>query len=36
MSGEKANELLKNSEFISALADKVYDRLKDEIVIKKL
>jgi len=37
MSGERViDEILKNPELISALADKVYDRLKDEIVIKKL
>ncbi|BBG23318.1 Chromosome partition protein Smc [Sulfuracidifex tepidarius] len=37
MSGERViDEILKNPELISALAHKVYDKLKDEIVIKKL
>lgn len=37
MSSERLiDEILKNPQLISALADKVYEKLKDEIVIRKL
>ncbi|MQL56264.1 DUF16 domain-containing protein [Acidianus ambivalens] len=36
MSGKIADEILNNPQLLSALADKIYDKLKDEIVIKKL
>jgi len=36
MSGKIADEILNNPQLLSALADKIYEKLKDEIVIKKL
>ena len=37
MSGTKAiDDILKNQELLSALAERVYEKLKDDIVIKKL
>ncbi|ADX84594.1 coiled-coil domain-containing protein [Saccharolobus islandicus] len=36
MSGKIADEILNNPQLLSALADKIYGKLKDEIVIKKL
>ena len=36
MSGRVADEILNNPQLLSALAEKIYEKLKDEIVIKKL
>jgi len=36
MSGRIADEILNNPQLLSALAEKIYEKLKDEIVIKKL
>jgi tetratricopeptide (TPR) repeat protein len=36
MSGKIAEEILNNPQLLSALAEKIYEKLKDEIVIKKL
>jgi len=36
MSGRIADEILNNPQLLSVLAEKIYEKLKDEIVIKKL
>ena len=36
MSGRIADEILNNPQLLSTLAEKIYEKLKDEIVIKKL
>ncbi|MEM1645919.1 MAG: hypothetical protein QXL96_08655 [Ignisphaera sp.] len=36
MSERVVDEILKNPQLLSAIAERVYEKLKDEIVIKKL